>query len=122
MPGIINVDFDDLKAVLKNAGFVSIGVGRASGESRAAKAAKMAVNSKLSEHIINEAKSIIVNIKGDSSLSLWEVTDIVNIIKDAVDEDSAVIIGVVTDESIQDEVQITVIATGLDNKKNCIKK
>lgn len=115
LSGMINIEFDDFKKVLKNAGFMSIGIGQASGENRAAKATRMAINSKLSEHFISESTGIILNIKGDSNLTMAEVSEVTGII-DSIDEDTTVIIGTIIDESIQDAVQITVIAAGFDKE------
>lgn len=121
LPEMINIEFDDLKKVLQNADFLSIGTGQATGENKVAKATRMAINSKLSDHTINEAKSIIVNIKGNSSLTIAEVSEVSSIINYATDKDTTVIIGTTIDDTIQDKVQISIIATGFAMERGDIK-
>lgn len=118
IPGLINVDFADVRSVMKASGSAMMGIGRGVGEGKAAEAAKNAIDSKLLESSINGAKGVIVNITGGSDLTLHEVTDAANIINDAVLDDARVIIGAVVDNSIQGEIKITVIATGFELKAN----
>ena len=118
IPGLINVDFADVRSVMKASGSALMGIGRGVGEGRAIEAAKNAIDSKLLETSINGAKGVIVNITGGPDLTLHEVTDAANIINDAVLDDARVIIGAVVDDSIQGEIQITVIATGFELKSN----
>ena len=115
VPGMINVDFADVKSVMQASGSALMGIGSAKGEGRATEAAKMAIDSKLLETSINGASGVIVNITGGADLTLHEVTDATNIINAAVLDDARVIIGAVVDDKIQD-IQITVIATGFELK------
>ncbi|MCQ2744055.1 MAG: cell division protein FtsZ [bacterium] len=116
IPGLINVDFADVKSVMQASGSALMGIGRGSGEGRAIEAAKIAINSQLLETSINGAAGVIVNITGGPDMTLHEVTDATNIINDAVLDDAKVIIGAVVDDNIQGEIQITVIATGFELK------
>ena len=114
IPGLINVDFADVKSVMQASGSALMGIGRGTGEGRAVEAAKIAINSQLLETSINGASGVIVNITGGPDMTLHEVTDATNIINDAVLDDARVIIGAVVDDNIQGEIQITVIATGFE--------
>ena len=116
IPGLINVDFADVKSVMQASGSALMGIGRGTGEGRAIEAAKIAINSQLLETSINGANGVIVNITGGPDMTLHEVTDATNIINDAVLDDARVIIGAVVDDNIQGEIQITVIATGFELK------
>ena len=116
VPGIINVDFADVKTVMQASGSALMGIGRASGEGRAVKAAQQAINSQLLESSINGATGVIVNITGGPDMTLHEISDAANIIHDAVNDDATVIIGTAVNENIQGEIQITVIATGFEMK------
>ena len=116
IPGLINVDFADVKSVMQASGSALMGIGRGTGEGRAVEAAKIAINSQLLETSINGASGVIVNITGGPDMTLHEVTDATNIINDAVLDDAKVIIGAVVDDNIQGEIQITVIATGFELK------
>src|SRR5574344_1319964 len=116
IPGLINVDFADVKSVMQASGSALMGIGRADGEGRAVEAAKVAINSQLLETSINGASGVIVNITGGPDMTLHEVTDATSIINDAVLDDARVIIGAVINDNIQGEIQITVIATGFDLK------
>ena len=117
IPGIINVDFADVRSVMKGSGSALMGIGRAQGEGRAAKAAEIAINSQLLEASINGATGVIVNIVGGPDMTLHEVSDAANIIHDAVNEDATVIIGAAQNDSIQNEINVTVIATGFETPK-----
>jgi len=116
IPGLINVDFADVKSVMAASGSALMGIGRGSGEGRAIEAAKIAINSQLLETSINGASGVIVNITGGPDMTMHEVADATNIINDAVLDDARVIIGAVVDDNIQGEIQITVIATGFELK------
>ena len=118
VPGIINVDFTDVKTVMQASGSALMGIGRAQGEGRAVKAAQQAINSQLLESSINGASGVIVNITGGPDMGIHEVSDAASIIHDAVLDDATVIIGTAVNESIQGEIQITVIATGFELKNN----
>ena len=116
IPGLINVDFADVKSVMAASGSALMGIGRGSGEGRATEAAKIAINSQLLETSINGARGVIVNITGGPDMTMHEVADASNIINAAVLDDARVIIGAVVDDNIQGEIQITVIATGFELK------
>ena len=117
IPGLINVDFADVKSVMQASGSALMGIGRNSGEGRAVAAAELAINSQLLETSIHGASGVIVNITGGPDMTLHEVTDAANIINNAVLDDAKVIIGSVVDENLQGEIQITVIATGFELRK-----
>ena len=116
IPGLINVDFADVKSVMEASGSALMGIGIGQGEGRAEEAARNAIDSKLLETTIDGAKGVIVNITGGPDLGLTDVTKAMNIINDAVQDDAIVIFGAVTDQNMQGEVKITVIATGFELK------
>ncbi len=116
VPGIINVDFADVKNVMQASGSALMGIGRGQGEGRAVKAAEIAINSQLLETSINGASGVIVNITGGPDMTLHEIDDAAKIIHDAVLEDATIIIGTAMNENIQGEIQVTVIATGFELK------
>lgn len=112
MPGLVSLDFADVKTIMKDAGLAHMGVGRASGENRAEVAAKQAIESPLLETEIDGATGVLLNITAGEDLSLFEVDRAATIAREASDEDANVIFGATIDESFGDEIQITVIATG----------
>ena len=115
IPGLINLDFADVKTIMTEQGEALMGIGVASGENRAADAAKMAINSPLLETSIDGAKGILLNISGSANLSLFEINEAAEIISDAADPDANIIFGSVIDESLGDSVQVTVVATGFNS-------
>ena len=117
MPGLINLDFADVRAIMKDAGSALMGIGRASGENRAIEAARMAIASPLLEVDIAGAQGILFNITGSSTLSLHEVTEAAEEIRAAADPEANIIFGTSFNERLGDEVMITVIATGFDGGK-----
>ena len=114
VPGLINVDFADVKAVMSMSGSALMGIGRGSGEGRAIEAAKLAINSPLLETSINGASGVILNVTGGPDMTLHEVYESAEIIHSAILDDAIVTFGAVIDDRIQGEIQITVIATGFD--------
>lgn len=114
--GQINVDFADVKAIMQNAGSALMGIGKASGENRAVEAAKHAIASPLLELSIDGAKGILFTVAGASSVSMYEVQEAAKVITGAADDDAKVIFGLIFDESLGEEVRITVVATGFDNR------
>ncbi|MDL2335155.1 MAG: cell division protein FtsZ [Chloroflexota bacterium] len=114
IPGLINLDFADVRTVMKDAGSALMGIGRASGEGRAATAARDAISSPLLELNINGAQGVLFNITGGPSLALSEVDEAAEIIKSTADPEANIIFGTVIDERMGDEIAITVIATGFD--------
>ena len=121
VPGTINVDFADVKNVMQASGSALMGIGRATGEGRAIKAAEIAINSQLLETSINGASGVIVNLTGGPDMTLHEVTDAANIIHDAVLDDATVIIGTAVNEKLSNEIQVTVIATGFELKNEPVE-
>lgn len=114
-PGIVNVDFADVRAIMEDSGSALMGIGIASGENRAVEAAKAAINSPLLELSIDGAKGVLFNISGSSDLTMLEINEAANIITENIDPNAKVIFGAVTDDQIRKgEVQITVVATGFD--------
>lgn len=115
VPGLINLDFADVKAIMSGMGLALMGAGRASGEHRAMEATQQAISSPLLEEAtIEGAKGVLINITGGSDLTLYEVNEASSIIREAADDDANIIFGAVIDETLRDEMKITVIATGFD--------
>jgi cell division protein FtsZ len=114
VPGIINADFADVKAVMSNAGSALMGIGTASGENKAIEAAKDAINSNLLDMSIDGARGIVFTITGGPDLSMTEVSEAAKVITSAADEDAKIIFGAVVDEKMKDQIKITVVATGFD--------
>lgn len=115
IPGLINLDFADVKSVMNNAGSALMGIGESSGENAAVDAARAAVNSPLLETSIQGARGVLLNITGGSDLSLFQVNEASAIISEAAHEDANIIFGAAIDENIGDSVRVTVIATGFDD-------
>src|SRR5436853_6504378 len=117
VPGLINLDFADVKTVMSGMGMALMGTGTATGENRAVEAAKRAISSRLLEDgSIQGARGVLINITGGHDLGLHEVSEASSIIHDAADTDANIIFGAVLDERMKDEVKITVIATGFDRR------
>ena len=114
--GFINLDFADVSAVMKNAGMAHMGVGCAAGKSKAEEAAKMAISSPLLETSIKGARGVLVNITGSVDIGLEEVETAANMVKEAAHPDALFIFGAAFDETMEDELKVTVIATGFDEK------
>jgi cell division protein FtsZ len=117
VPGLINLDFADVRTIMKDAGSALMGIGRATGENRALEAARQAVASPLLEINISGAQGILFNITGGSSLTLWEVTEAAEEIRAAADPEANIIFGTSFNERLGEEVMITVIATGFDGRR-----
>ena len=118
IPGIINLDFADVTSVMKDAGHAHMGVGRATGKEKAEKAANAAISSPLLETTIQGAKGVIILISASSDITLDDVDVAATIVKDAADIDANIIFGVSTDPSLDDEMVVTVIATGFGKDGN----
>ncbi|HLD28359.1 MAG TPA: cell division protein FtsZ, partial [Patescibacteria group bacterium] len=112
IPGLINVDFADVKAIMEGAGSALMGIGEASGESRAVSAAKIAISSPLLDISIDGAKGILFIVVGGPNLTMNEVNEAANIITESSDPNAKVIFGAVVDETMKDKIKITVVATG----------
>ncbi|MCK5062021.1 cell division protein FtsZ [Candidatus Parcubacteria bacterium] len=115
-PGLINVDFADVKAIMSNAGSALMGIGIASGENKAIDAAKGAINSPLLEMSIEGARGLLFTITGGENLGMNEVNEAAKIISASADEDAKIIFGAVIDPKMKDELKITVVATGFDGR------
>jgi cell division protein FtsZ len=114
VPGLINLDFADVKTIMRDAGSSMMGIGVGTGENRAVEAARAAVMSPLLEINISGARGILFNVTGGSDLGLFEVNEAAEVIKEAADPEANIIFGTVIDDRMRDEVKVTVIATGFD--------
>ena len=112
--GFINLDFADVTAVMKNAGMAHMGVGRAAGKNKAEEAARMAISSPLLETSINGAHGVLINVTGSMDIGLDEVEQAASLVQEAVHPDALTIFGATFDETLDDEIRVTVIATGFD--------
>lgn len=122
IPGLINVDFADVRSVMENSGSALMGIGQASGENRAVDAAKAAIDSPLLELSIEGAKGILFTVTGGPNLGMYEVNEAARIITSSADPNARVIFGSVIDENMKDDLKITVIATGFGGKQKSHKK
>ena len=121
VPGLINVDFADVKAVMSNAGSALMGIGQASGENKAIEAAKIAINSPLLEMNIEGARGVLFIITGGVNLGMNDVNEASKVITASTDEDAKIIFGAVIDPKLKDEIKITVVATGFDGRAIGVK-
>ncbi|SHH40538.1 cell division protein FtsZ [Clostridium collagenovorans DSM 3089] len=117
IPGLVNLDFADVRTIMYDKGLAHMGVGKATGENRAQEAAKQAISSPLLETSIVGATGVLLNITGGSDLGLLEISEAAGIVQEAADQDANIIFGAVIDESLNDELRITVIATGFENER-----
>jgi cell division protein FtsZ len=121
-PGQINLDFADVRTVMSDAGSAMMGIGAASGESRAVEAAKMAVSSPLMEESIDGATGMLLNVTGSEDLNLFEVDEAAELVVAAADKNANIIFGTVIDQTMGDEVRVTVIATGFEGFETLARK
>lgn len=117
MPSLINLDFADVRTIMRDKGLAHMGIGYGKGETRAVEAARMAITSNLLETTIDGARSVLVNIAGDMSLTLQEVDEATSLVSGSVDPEANIIFGATIDESLEDQVRITVIATEFEAPK-----
>ena len=122
IPALVNLDFADVTAVMKNSGYAHMGVGVATGKDKAEVAANAAITSKLIETSMNGSKGVIINITGPSDIGLEEVTAASAIVAEAADENANIIWGAQIDDSLEDEIRVTVIATGAPNENDKHRK
>src|SRR5919204_148854 len=115
-PGLVNLDFADVRTIMRDAGSALMGIGSASGDNRAAEAARTAVSSPLLEASIGGATGILLNVTGGSDIGLFEVNEAAEVVTGAADQNANVIFGAVIDDSLADEVRVTVIGTGFDHR------
>ena len=123
VPGLVNLDFADVKTIMLDTGLAHMGIGRATGDNRAEEAAKLAIQSPLLETSIEGARGVLLNITGGTDLGLFEVNTAAELVQKSADPDANIIFGAVIDENLKEEIIITVIATGFDkgpvlNKKS----
>jgi len=121
VPGLVNLDFADVKTIMFNTGIAHMGIGRAAGENRAEEAARQAIHSPLLETSIDGARGVLLNITGGPDLGLFEVNTAAELVQQSADPDANIIFGAVIDENLKDEILITVIATGFE-KGPIVKK
>ncbi|MFW5985837.1 MAG: cell division protein FtsZ [Halanaerobiales bacterium] len=115
--GIINLDFADVKTIMSDAGSALMGIGTAEGEDRAVEAARLAIDSPLLEASIEGAQGVLINITGGPNLGIHEANEAARVVQEVSDAEANIILGAVINEELEDEVQVTVIATGFDNRK-----
>ncbi len=118
VPGLINVDFADVRSIMSNRGSSLMGIGRGSGDNRAAEAAKSAIASPLLEVSIDGAKGVLFTITGGSNLSMYELQEAAKVITQSADPQAKIILGAIIDEALKDEVKVTVIATGFETRSD----
>ncbi len=116
VPGLVNLDFADIRAVMENAGSALMGIGQAAGENRATEAARQAIESPLLELAIDGAKGIIFNVTGGQDMSMFEIDEAAKVITESADPSAKVIFGAVVDDEMQGEIRVTVVATGFNQK------
>ncbi|MEE1282213.1 MAG: cell division protein FtsZ, partial [Acutalibacteraceae bacterium] len=121
IPGLVNLDFADVTSVMKEAGYAHMGIGYATGKEKAEEAARMAITSPLLETSIDGAKGVIVNITASADIGLDEISLASSMITDQADSDANIIWGAVLDENMEDEMSVTVIATGFASSDNFVK-
>ncbi len=119
-PGLINLDFADVQSVMQDAGTALMGIGSARGTDRAAKAAELAMASPLLESSIEGAQGVLLSVQGGSNLGLYEISDAAKLIEDAVHPDANIIFGAVIDDSLGDEVRVTVVAAGFEENRQSL--
>ncbi|MGI6703070.1 MAG: cell division protein FtsZ [Clostridia bacterium] len=117
VPGLVNLDFADVKTIMLNTGMAHMGIGYSNGENRATEAAKLAIHSPLLETSIEGAKGVLLNITGGPNLGLFEVNEAAELVSQSADPEANIIFGAVIDENLKDEIRITVIATGFSGDK-----
>lgn len=121
-PGLINLDFADVRTIISGAGSALMGIGVATGENRAIEAARAAIGSPLLETSINGARGVLLNVKGGADVSLFEANEAAQVVAAAASEDANIIFGTVVDESMGDAISVTVIATGFDRSVNQVSR
>lgn len=122
VPGLVNVDFADVKAIMKNTGSALMGIGKSNGENRAVEAAKQAISSPLLDLSIEGAKGVLFTIAGGTDLGMLEVNEAAKVITSSADPEAKVIFGAIIDPSLTDEVRVTVIATGFSEREKSVSK
>ncbi|MDX6630049.1 MAG: cell division protein FtsZ, partial [Gaiellales bacterium] len=121
VPGVINLDFADVRTIMRESGTALMGIGTAAGENRAAEAARAAISSPLLESSVEGATGILLNITGGADLGLFEVNDAAEIVASAADQNANIIFGAVVDEQLGDHIRVTVIATGFERRTRSLE-
>ncbi len=121
-PGVINLDFADVRTIMADQGIAHMGIGQASGENKAEVAAKAAIQSPLLETTIEGAKSVLINFSGDSDLGLLETEEAAELIRESLDPEAEIIFGTTINEDLTDQVVVTVIATGLEDEEEVVQQ
>jgi cell division protein FtsZ len=122
IPGLVNLDFADVRTIMRDAGSALMGIGSASGENRATEAAQAAVSSPLLEASIEGATGVLLNVTGGPDIGLFEVNEAAEVVTGAADQNANVIFGAVIDEALGDEVRVTVIATGFGPQRRARRR
>jgi cell division protein FtsZ len=122
VPSLINLDFADIRTIMNEKGLAHMGIGKGSGENRATDAAKQAIHSPLLETTIEGARGVLLNITGGANLGLFEINEAAELVAQAADPSATIIFGAGIDESLEDEIRITVIATGFEKKKSAAEE
>jgi len=123
IPGLINLDFADVRSIMANMGIAMMGIARASGDNRALEAAERAISSPLLENTsIKGARGLLINVSGGADISLYDVNEVASLVREEAHEDANIIFGAVIDEKLSDEIRVTVIATGFDKNGHEIEK
>ena len=117
-PGLINVDFADVKTVMSDAGTAVMGIGRASGDERGSQAAQRAISSPMLETSMEGARGVLLSVSGPSSMTLHEVTTAAQVVAQHADDDAEIIFGAIVDDALAEEMRVTVIAAGFDKRRN----
>jgi len=121
VPGIVNADFADVKAIMANTGSALMGIGQAGGDNRAQEAVRLAVNSNLLDVDIKGAKGIVFTVTGGNDLTMMDVNEAANIINSLADEDARIIFGAIIDPNLKDELKVTIVATGFDRGREKVQ-
>jgi len=116
VPGLINADFSDVRNIMADTGSALMGIGQGSGENKAIDAVKAAINSPLLEYSIEGAKGVVFTITGGANLSMYDVSEAAKLINSLADKDAKIVFGAVIDESLGDEIKVTIVATGFNDK------
>ncbi len=122
VPGLVNLDFADVRTIMREKGLAHMGIGKGSGDNRSIEAAKQAIQSPLLETTIDGAKGVLLNITGGDNLGLFEVNEAAELVAQAAHPDANIIFGAVIDEDLEDEIRITVIATGFEEQQAASKR
>jgi len=116
-PGLINVDFADVRTIMSDAGSAVMGIGRATGENRASQAAERAISSPMLENSMDGAKGVLLSVSGPASMTLHEATEAARVVSDHADSEADIIFGAIIDDDLAEEMKVTVIAAGFEGRR-----